>query len=65
MGMDTEKVELSPQEARFLLGEKYKKNPSLWFKDGFFFFLVEVKFRVWLNMCCGTLGKLFNLTVVW
>ena len=64
MGMDTENVELSPQEANFLLGERFKKNPFLWFKDGFFFFFVEVKFSVWLNMCHGALGKLFNLTVV-
>ena len=39
MGMDTENVELSPQEANFLLGERFKKNPFLWFKDGFFFSL--------------------------
>ena len=46
MAMDTGKVELSPQEANFLLGKRYKKNPLLWFKDGFFFFFffVEVKF---------------------
>ena len=37
MGMDTENVQLSPQEANFLLGERFKKNPFLWFKDGFFF----------------------------
>lgn len=46
MGIDTEKVALSPQEANFLLGERCKKNPYLWFKDGFFFSLVEVKFSV-------------------
>ena len=40
MGIDTEKVELSPQEANFLLGERCKKNPLLWFKDGFFFFFL-------------------------
>lgn len=56
MGMDTEKVELSPQEARFLLGEKYKKNPSLWFKDGFFF-LGRSKVSCMVEYVLWDLGK--------